>query len=98
MSRPKRSGKSGQLQDEEEAVGPVLNARQDQAVLALVNEPTIGRAAATVGVNERTLRRWLKQPVFRSELLAARREAFGQAIGLTQKFAPVAVAALVKVL
>jgi hypothetical protein len=86
MSRPKKSGNSGQPQDAEE-VGETLNARQDQAVLALVNEPTIGRAAAVAGVNERTLRRWLKQPVFRAELLAARREAFGQAIGLISTFA-----------
>jgi hypothetical protein len=35
---------------------------------------------------------------FRSAVLAARREAFGHAIALTQKYAPVAVAALVKVL
>ena len=50
------------------------------------------------GVNERTLRRWTRAPVFRSAWLRARRESFGQAIGLTQRYAPVAVATLVKVM
>ena len=75
-----------------------LTARQGQAVDALLKEPTLGRAAAVAGVNERTLRRWLAEPMFKQAVLLARREAFGQAIGLTQKYAPVAVATLVKVM
>lgn len=75
-----------------------LSARQHKAVEAMLQEPTVARAAAAAGVNERTLRRWLKETPFRSALLAARREGFSQAIGLTQKYAPVAVAALVKIL
>ena len=75
-----------------------VTPRQDKAVEALLHEPTIGRAAAAAGVGERTLRRWLKKPVFRAAVLAARREAFSQAIGLTQRYAPVAVATLVKVM
>jgi hypothetical protein len=75
-----------------------LTAKQDRAVAALLHEPTIGRAAAVAGVGERTLQRWMTEPVFRRAVLAARREAFGHAIGLTQKYAPVAVATLVKVM
>ena len=75
-----------------------LTPRQGQAVEAMLREPTVARAAAAAGVNERTLRRWLAEPGFRAALLAARREAFGQAIGLTQRYAPVAVATLVKVM
>jgi hypothetical protein len=75
-----------------------LTPKQGQAIDALLREPTLARAAAAAGVNDRTLRRWLVEPAFRSALLAARREAFGQAIGLTQRYAPVAVATLVKVM
>jgi hypothetical protein len=96
-ARPEMPGKSGQPRNDD-AVGTTLNARQEQAVLALVNEPTVIRAAAVAGVHERTLRRWLHEPVFRSALLTARRDSFSQAIGLTQKYAAVAVAALVKIL
>lgn len=98
MSKPKLPAQTGQPQDGEDPVGELLTPRQDQAVAALLNEPTIGRAAAASGVNERTLRRWLKNPVFRTAVSAARREAFGQAIALTVKYAPVGVASLVRVI
>ena len=75
-----------------------LTPRQGRAVEALLREPTATRAAAAAGVNERTLRRWSATPAFRSALLRARRDAFGQAVGLTQRYAPVAVATLVKVM
>ena len=52
---------------------------------------------------ERTLRRWPTEPVFldavfRDAVSRARREAFGQAIWLTQRYAAVAVATLVKIM
>lgn len=75
-----------------------LSPKQAKAVEALLAEPTAQRAAAVAGVNERTLRRWLPQAEFRAALLRARREAFGQASGLTQRYAAVAVATLVKVM
>src|SRR5688572_15484162 len=75
-----------------------LSGPQAKAVEALLQEPTLGRAAAAAGVSERSLRRWLSDGPFKAAVLAARREAFGQAIGLTQKYAPVAVATLVKVM
>ena len=75
-----------------------LTGRQQRGLEALLAEPTITRAAEVAGIGERTLRRWLTELPFRAAVNAARRESFGQAIGLTQKFAPVAVATLVKVM
>jgi hypothetical protein len=75
-----------------------LNPKQVKAVEALLQEPTITRAAAVAGVNEWTLRRWQRNAGFRGALSSARREAFGQAMGLTQRYAAVAVATLVKVM
>ncbi len=75
-----------------------LDDLQVKAVLALLHEPMITRAATTVGVHERTLRRWLAEPAFKHAYHAAKREAFSHAIGLTQRYAPVAVTTLVKVM
>jgi hypothetical protein len=75
-----------------------LSSRQGRAIEALLREPTATRAAVAAGVSERTIRRWGREPAFRDALLRARRDAFGQAVGLTQRYAPVAVATLVKVM
>ncbi len=75
-----------------------LTPRQQRALMALLAEPTIARAAEASGVGERSLRRWLAEPAFSRAFRAARREAFGHAISLTQKYAPTAVATLTKVM
>jgi hypothetical protein len=75
-----------------------LTARQAKALEALLREPTMASAAAAAGANERTLRRWLAEPAFRDAVFRARRDAFGQAIWLTQRYAAGAVATLVKVM
>ncbi len=89
---------SGHLARDDEVGQDGLTGRQQKGLEALLSEPTITRAAEVAAVGERTLRRWLAEPAFRAAVNAARRESFGQAIGLTQKYAPVAVATLVKVM
>jgi hypothetical protein len=75
-----------------------LTPRQAKALSALLQEPTLARAAAVAGCGERSLRRWLTEAPFRDAVYRARREAFGQAIWLTQRYAAVAVATLVQVM
>lgn len=75
-----------------------LTPKQEQALIALLNEPTIERAAKTAGVGERTLHRWLDEPVFSRAYRQARREAFSQAIAASQRYAPVAVQTLAKIM
>ena len=75
-----------------------LTAKQEDAIIALLNEPTLSKAASAAGVGERTLYNWLREPVFSSRYRDARREAFSHAISLTQKYAPAAVAALTQVM
>jgi len=58
----------------------------------------MAKAAAAAGINGRTLRRWMRDPRFRAAVHEGRREMFSQAMGLTQRYAPVAVATLVKVM
>ncbi len=75
-----------------------LSSKQEQAIIALLNEHTIGKAAKVAGVNERTLYRWMRQPDFSSAFRQARRDAFSQAIALTQRYAPLAVNCLAKIM
>ena len=75
-----------------------LTQKQERAIIALLNEPSIPRAATAAEIAERTIYRWMKSPTFMSEYRARRREAFGQAIALTQRYATLAVTTLVRVM
>ena len=75
-----------------------LSPKQEKAIAALLTEPTVERAAHAAGVGERTLYEWLDQPAFKAEYRRCRREAFSQAIALTQRYAPLAVQTLTKIM
>ena len=75
-----------------------LTAKQEHGIVALCNEPTIQKAAAAIDVHERTLHRWLENPIFMAAYRKARRECFSQAIGLAQKYTHYAVNTLLKVM
>ena len=74
-----------------EHVFDALSPNQEKAILALLQEPTIAKAAKAAQVGHRTLIRWLTQDDFGRAYRKARREAFGHAIALTQHYAPLAV-------
>ena len=75
-----------------------LTTKQEDAILALLSEPSIVRAAESVGVTERTLHRWLTEEAFADAYRTARRETFGQAIGLCQRYATLSVTTLAKIM
>ena len=75
-----------------------LEPTQEQAIIALLNEPTVRKAASVVGVNEKTIHRWLEDPVFSTAYRKARRQAFNQAISICHRFTPVALQTLAKIL
>ena len=56
-----------------------LTRRQEQAIGALLLEPTIARAAQSAAISERTLRRWLERDNFRAAFMVAWRGAVTQA-------------------
>jgi uncharacterized protein (UPF0147 family) len=67
---------------------------QEQAIAALMSQPTIGEAAQVAGVGVETLRLWLKDPAF-CEAYRRERRAFMAAVGASlQRAATHAVAAL----
>ncbi len=75
-----------------------LSQKQERAVVALLHEPTVLKAAQVAKVHERTIYRWLEEPAFGNAYRRARREAFGHAIALTQRYAPLAVNTLASVM
>ncbi len=96
VSKPDNDGPDSaeETDDLRRALTPV----QERAIIALLNEQTIGRAAAAAEVGQRTLYRWLRESEFSRAYREARREAFGQAIALTQRYAPLAVNTLAQIM
>jgi len=54
-------------------------SKQVQAIKALLETPTIEEAAASIGVNPRTVYRWLNDQAFKTALSAAERDALNLA-------------------
>jgi hypothetical protein len=77
--------------------GDKLDRLQEQALVALLEKPTIGEAAAAVGVNEKTLRAWLKDPTFAAAYRQTRRELVETAVGRIQAATGTAVDTLLAV-
>jgi len=78
--------------------GGKLKRKQETAIAALLTEPTIGSAAARVGVGEVTLWRWLRRADFQDQYRQARREVVSQAIAALQQASWEAVGTLRQVM
>lgn len=75
-----------------------LNPKQEAAILALLADPIISRAARAAGLSESTLRRWLNDPVFAACYRNARSSVFGQALALSQRYSAMAVQTLAAIM
>ena len=62
-----------------------LDQRHLQAVVALLQNPSVAKAADAVGLDKATLYRWIKQPAFHQALTAARAQAQAQAVANLQR-------------
>jgi hypothetical protein len=71
-----------------------LSGKQAQALSALLTEATVEAAAGKAQVSQRTLYRWLSDPIFTGAYREARRKAVGQAIARLQHASADAVTAL----
>ena len=74
--------------------GEKLDRKKEQAIAALLVQPTIGKAAKQVGIGERTLLRWMKRDEFQATYRFARREVVSQATAHLQQATVEAVATL----
>ena len=75
-----------------------LKPSQQRAILALLQEPSIAKAARSAGVGVTTLHHWLDDPKFVAAYRRAKRHVFEQAIGLTHRYTALAVNTLAKVM
>lgn len=74
------------------------SGRKDRAVLALLEHPTVEKAAAAAGISDVTLWRWLQTEEFQTAYRRARREAFSQCVARLQNASNAAVGTLLRVM
>ena len=65
--------------------GNKLSRKKEQAIIALLEAPTVKEAAEVVGVNPATLYKWMAQPEFEEAYRKARHRAMGEAIARLQQ-------------
>src|SRR5262245_55993957 len=72
--------------------------KKEEAIAALLSQPTVEQAARATNIGTRTLLRWLQVPEFREAYYKARRDAFGQATARLQQASGAAVATMLKIM
>ncbi len=72
--------------------------RIQQAVMALMQHSTLEKAAATLGISDVTLWRWMQKEEFQDCYRKARREGFSQSIARLQNASGAAVTTLLRVM
>jgi hypothetical protein len=60
--------------------GAKFARKKEEAIFALLTHRTIEEAARSIGIDPKTLLRWMKEPEFDKAYRAAKRAAFGQSI------------------
>ena len=75
-----------------------LGAKREAAILALLSTRSVEEAARSIGVNPRTLYRWMKEPEFDAAYRAGKRAAYGQSIARLHHLSSAAVSTLGKVM
>lgn len=63
-------------------VPPGEDARQDEAIVLLAAGATRTAVAEQIGVDRRTLHRWLRQEHFAGQVMKVRAEVFSEAVGV----------------
>ncbi len=72
--------------------------RQDKLIVALLEHPTLEKAAASIGISDVTLWRWMKKPEFAEAYRKARRDAFSQSVARLQHASSAAVGTLLRIM
>ena len=78
--------------------GAKFGRKKEEAIVALLTTRTTEEAARVVNISPKTLLRWQKEPEFDLAFRAAKRAAFGQAIGRLHHLSSAAVTTLGKVM
>jgi hypothetical protein len=75
-----------------------LSPTQERAIIALLSQPTMKKAASVIGIDETTLWRWLQDKEFHSAYMRSRRETVSRAIARLQQCTTEAVNTLREVM
>jgi transposase-like protein len=78
--------------------GAKFGRKKEEAVAALLSQRNVEEAARIVGIDAKTLLRWLKLPEFKTAYLQARREAVGQATARLQQSTGAAASTYLKLM
>lgn len=78
--------------------GNKLSRKKEQAIVALLEEPTVRDAAERVKISPTTLYKWMALPEFEEAYREARHRAMGEAIARLQQASSKAVATLWEVM
>lgn len=78
--------------------GEKTEQKQERAISALLQAPSLKEAAKEAGISEATLHRWLKDEAFQMAYRAAKKEVVDHAICRLQQSSGKAVKALVEIM
>jgi transposase-like protein len=78
--------------------GAKFGRKKEEAIASLLTHRNVEEAARAIGVDAKTLFRWMKLPEFQVAYREARRDAFGQSIARLQQATSAAVTTLLKVM
>jgi transposase-like protein len=78
--------------------GAKFGRKKEEAIVALLTNRTIEEAARSIGVDPKTLFRWMKEPDFDAGYRAAKRAAFAQSIARLHHLSSAAVSNLGKIM
>ena len=78
--------------------GAKFPRKLEEAIAALLTRPSVDEAARTIGVEPKTLRRWMRVPEFQASYLRVRREAVTQALARMQQGSGAAATVIFKLM
>jgi len=78
--------------------GAKFERKKEEAIVALLTQRNLEEAARSIGIDPKTLLRWMKEPEFDAAYREARRAAFGQSIARLQQGTAAAATTLLKVM
>lgn len=71
--------------------GEKQTRKQEDAIVALLSQPTVEAAASECGISPKTLYRWLRDPAFKAQYRTARSAVLESAIATMQQITSEAV-------
>ena len=78
--------------------GEKINRKKEQAISALLSQPTLKAAAEVAGIGEKTLWRWLQNQDFQDAFMEVRRQLVQQVVSNIQRSMSKAVNTLLEVM